>query len=191
MAFMPREQAMDERRRSSAVAGLILILLGGLFLIGQLFPGLWNWVGAYSWPLIVVAAGVLLLVLGLVFRAPGLVVPACIVGGVGCLLYWQNATNNWESWAYAWALIPGFVGVGTVLLGLLNRDRRTAGGGLWLILISLVLFAVFGSFLGGFNFLGAYWPVLVILLGVLALVRALFRSEREPAPAAPVETERP
>ena len=39
---------MDERRRSSAVAGLILILLGGLFLVGQLFPGLWNWVGAYS-----------------------------------------------------------------------------------------------------------------------------------------------
>jgi hypothetical protein len=40
-------------------------------------------------------------------------------------------TNNWESWAYAWTLIPGFAGIGIywpVLIILL---------GLWMILRSL------------------------------------------------------
>ena len=104
-------------------------------------------------------------------------VPACIVGGIGGLLYWQNATGNWESWAYAWALIPGFVGVGVVLSRLLGGGGRKAlqeGGSL--ILISLALFAVFGSWLGGLNLFGDYWPVLLILWGVWLLIRPLFRS---------------
>ena len=50
-------------------------------------------------------------------------------------------------------------------------------GGLWLIVISLILFAVFSAimapFVGGPTFLGRYWPVLLILLGLLLLGRAL------------------
>jgi hypothetical protein len=104
-------------------------------------------------------------------------VPACIVGGIGGLLYWQNATGNWESWAYAWTLIPGFVGVGIVLSGLLGGDtQQSVRGGAWLILISLVLFTIFGSFLGGLGLLGPYWPVLLIALGLLVLVRSFFRA---------------
>ena len=104
-------------------------------------------------------------------------VPACIVGGIGGLLYWQNATGNWESWAYAWTLIPGFVGVGIVLSGLLGGEiRQSVSGGGWLILISLVLFTIFGSFFGALGIVGDYWPVLLILLGLLILIRSLFRS---------------
>ncbi len=165
---------MNRRRRSSLAGGLVLILLGVLFLTVQLMPGLQLW---FSWPLIIVGVGVLLLILGLVTGAPGMAVPACIVGGIGGLLYWQNSTGNWESWAYAWTLIPGFVGVGIVLSGLLGGEtRQSVRGGGGLILISLVLFTVFGSFLGGLNLLGPYWPVLLIVLGLWVLVRPLFRS---------------
>ena len=45
----------------------------------------------------------------------------------------------------------------------------------WLILISLVLFAIFGSFFGALGLVGDYWPVLLIVLGLLMLVRRLFR----------------
>jgi len=165
---------MNRRHRSSLAGGLVLILLGVLFLAVQLMPGLQLW---FSWPLIIVGVGVLLLILGLVTGAPDMAVPACIVGGIGGLLYWQNSTGNWESWAYAWTLIPGFVGVGIVLSGLLGGKPRQPvreGGGL--ILISLVLFTVFGSFLGGLSLLGPYWPVLLIVLGLWVLVRPLFRS---------------
>ena len=165
---------MNRRHRSSLAGGLVLILLGVLFLAVQLMPGLQLW---FSWPLIIVGVGVLLLILGLVTGVPGLAVPACIVGGIGGLLCWQNSTGNWESWAYAWTLIPGFVGVGTVLSGLLGGEtRQSVRGGGGLILISLVLFAVFGSFLGGLNLLGPYWPVLLIVLGLWVLIRPLFRS---------------
>ena len=167
---------MRKSQRSNLASGLALILIGAVFLVVQFVPGLHIWV---SWPLIIVGVGVLLLVIGLLTGVPGMAVPACVVGGIGGLLYWQNATGNWESWAYAWALIPGFAGVGEILSGLLGGDlRRSLVPGGWLILISLILFAIFGSFFGAIGVLGTYWPVLIIALGVLSLIRPLL-SRRE------------
>ena len=167
---------MRKSQRSNLASGLALILIGAVFLVVQFVPGLHIWV---SWPLIIVGVGVLLLVIGLLTGVPGMAVPACVVGGIGGLLYWQNATGNWESWAYAWALIPGFAGVGGILSGLLGGDlRRSLVPGGWLILISLILFAIFGSFFGAIGVLGTYWPVLIIALGVLSLIRPLL-SRRE------------
>ena len=174
---------MTSSQRSALIGGLILIGIGILFLIGQLVPGLFNWLDAFSWPLTIVAAGVVLLIIGVLANAPGMAVPACIVGGIGLLLYWQNHTGNWESWAYAWALIPGFVGVGTLLMGVWQGKWDEARGGLWLIVISALLFVVFGSFLGGLfggslGFIGQWWPVALIALGVLSLIDALAKRRR-------------
>ena len=164
---------MNSKRRSGLVGGLVLILLGVWFLVTQWVPGLQVW---FSWPMIIVGVGALLLIIGLLAGAPAMAVPACIVGGIGGLLYWQNATGNWDSWSYAWALIPGFVGVGVLVSGLLGGEtRQSIREGGWLILISLVLFAVFGSLFGGLGLLGPYWPVLLILLGLLLLARVAFR----------------
>ena len=169
---------MDARLRTSLAAGLVLILLGVLFLAAQLIPGLEVWLRPELWwPLIIVGIGVLLLLVGLLTSVPAMAVPACVVGGIGVLLFWQNATNNWDSWAYAWALIPGFLGVGIILSGLFSgKVRESIGAGVWLIVISLVLFTVFGSLLGGPRLLGVYWPVLLIVLGLFILIRPLFRS---------------
>lgn len=169
---------MERRTRTSVVGGLLLILLGLFFLAYQVMPDRLAWLRLeMGWPMIVVAVGAGLLIFGLLVGAPGMAVPACIVAGIGMLLYWQNATGNWESWAYAWTLIPGFVGVGTILAGILGEGRLRDGleGGFWLITISLVMFAIFGSFLGGMNLFGPYWPALLILLGLIILVRSFFR----------------
>jgi hypothetical protein len=177
---------MNPGRRSSQLAGgVLLILLGAVILALQLYPPFRAWVDSLDWssgwPLVTVAVGVFLFVLGVLLGAPGMAVPACIVGGIGLLLYWQNATGNWASWAYAWSLIPGFVGVGVILAGLLERRTGPAlrGGG-WLILISLILFLVFGTFLGGMDLLGGYWPVLLIVLGLIWLGGSLFGRRRRP-----------
>lgn len=169
---------MERRTRSSIVGGTLLILLGLFFLAYQVMPGLFHIPQVeMGWPLIVVTVGVGLLLFGLLVGAPGMAIPACIVGGIGLLLYWQNLTGDWESWAYAWTLIPGFVGVGIIVAGLFGegRLRDALSGGLWLILISLVMFAIFASFLGGFDLLGPYWPALLVLLGLILLVRSFFR----------------
>lgn len=174
---------MTSSQRSALVGGVILILLGVLFLAGQFVSNLWSsWVGL-SWPLTIVAVGVLLLIIGLVANAPGMAVPACVVGGIGLLLFWQNQTGNWESWAYAWALIPGFVGVGTIVASLWEGKWSGVRGGLWLILISAIMFAVFGSLFGGLfggelGFIGKWWPLALILLGVLSFVDYLYETPR-------------
>ncbi len=174
---------MDKRRSPGIVISIILILLGLWFLAVEFVPWLSAWVGGdRGWPLTIVAVGLGLFIVGLVTGAPGMSVPACIVGGIGGLLYWQNATGHWESWAYAWALIPGFGGVGTMLMGLLSGQWRTVGAGAWTLFVSLVLFAVFGSFLGGLGLFGAYWPALLIMLGVLLLVRALLAPRPKVTP---------
>ena len=164
---------MGTRRRSDLAFGLVLILVGIVFLAMQFVPGLRGW---FSWPWIIVGVGLFLLFIGIMSGVPGMAVPACIVGGIGGLLWWQNATGDWASWSYAWALIPGFAGVGGVVSGLLSgRGLRAVGEGTTLIVISLVMFVIFGSFFGAFGGLGEYWPVLLIVLGVLVLVRGLFR----------------
>ena len=169
---------MDRTRRSGIVGGLFLILLGAVLLVGQLVPSLWGWVNEWSWPLIVVAVGVFLLILGIVSAAPGMTVPASIVSGIGLLLWWQNATGNWASWAYAWTLIPGFAGIGTFLMGLWTGEGRRMREGAWAVLTSLILFAIFASFLGGPAVLGQYWPALLILLGLMSLGQYFLRARK-------------
>ncbi len=168
---------METSRRSNLVIGMLLVFLGAVFLIYQLIPalhGLISWTSA--WPLIVVGVGLAFLLIAAVGHVPGMAIPASIIGGIGLLLLWQNSTNNWGSWAYAWTLIPGYVGIGLLLMGLLSgKTRQVLSGGLWLIVISLVLFFIFGSFLGGPNF-GDFWPILLIGLGFLILLRPLIRA---------------
>ena len=163
-------------RRFGVIAALALIVIGVALLLVQFVPELQNWYRSlsFSWPMIVVGVGALLLILGLLSGAPAMAVPACIVGGIGLLLSWQERTGHWESWAYVWTLIPGFTGVGTVLAALLGgKTRRGLRGGLSLILISAVLFVIFGAFFGGLDWVGPYWPVLLIVAGLALLVYGL------------------
>jgi hypothetical protein len=159
------------RRRGSVFGGLILILAGLLFLALEMSPGLAERIDlGRHWPLIIIAVGGLFLLTA--FAAPPLAIPGALIGGIGSLLYYQNLTNNWESWAYAWALIPAFAGLGLVFQGLLG-DR--SGGGVRhggrLILIGLILFAVFGIFFAGWLDWGVAWPLVLVLIGAWLLLR--------------------
>ncbi|OGO16383.1 MAG: hypothetical protein A2Z14_04390 [Chloroflexi bacterium RBG_16_48_8] len=169
---------MERKKRSNIGVGVLLILIGAFSLVYQLVPGLQDLMDlSFDWPVSIIAFGLFLLVLGLLVGAPGMAVPAMIFAGIGGLLYWQNATGNWESWGYVWTLIPGFVGLGVFLAELLEGKVASAiqGGGM-LILISLIMFLIFSSFMGGPEWIGPYWPILIILLGVIMLVRSIFRK---------------
>jgi hypothetical protein len=164
---------MDVQRRSNLALGVVLIVLGGIFLATQLIPGLGL---ILSWPWIVIGVGASLLLIGLLVGAPDMAVPACIVAGIGGILYYQNLTGDWTSWSYMWALIPAFVGVGMLLASLIGgRSRSAYREGLRTVLVGVILFLVFGSFFGAFSWLGAYWPLLLVGAGLLILVEGLFK----------------
>jgi hypothetical protein len=78
-----------------------------------------------------------------------------------------------------WALIPGFVGFGILLMNLLGGKEEGSSykDGGTLILISFILLAVFGSFFGAIGLAGRYWPVLLILLGLVLMGRTLFTKK--------------
>ncbi len=162
------------RKQSAVVAGLILIAVGMLFLALQAFPAVAGQLDlARHWPLLIVTVGGLFLV-GALSGTAALAVPGSIITSLGLLLAYQNATANWASWSYAWALIPGFVGLGLVLMGLLDPDHRAAlRAGSRLILISLILFLIFAGFFGA---LGSFWPVLLILVGGFLFLHSRTRS---------------
>jgi len=159
------------QKQSSIIIGTILILVGILFLLVQFFPGLAvNLDISLQWPLIIIAVGTLLL-LSAFLGTPALAIPGSIVAGIGGILYIQNLTNTWSSWSYVWTLIPGFVGIGLIIAGVLGHQRRNSWReGSRLLLISAVLFLVFGAFFNGFSNVGQYWPVLLIGVGLWQLL---------------------
>lgn len=169
---------MNKSRRESIASGVILILIGLIFLAFQLVPSLQVWTTEeFTWPVWVFIVALGLLVIGALTGTADMLVPASIVGGIGGILYLQNAgIITWESWAFIWTLIPGFVGIGSVLAGLLKWNRKEIVDGLETILVSAVLFLVFGSLFGdtfGYVPFRTYLPILLIGLGLFLFVRAL------------------
>jgi hypothetical protein len=171
------------QKRKNIASGLMLILIGLAFLAFQIFPGLNVWVGdRFTWPvgIMLVAAG--LLAIGVLTGTADMLIPASIVAGIGGILYLQNERIlTWESWAYLWTLIPGFVGIGVLLSGIIQWKRSHIIDGLQTMLVSAVLFFIFGSWLGdmfGFFPFQDLLPFLLIALGVVLFIRALFDRGR-------------
>jgi peptidoglycan/LPS O-acetylase OafA/YrhL len=168
------------KNRGQLALGVILILLGAVFIASKQFPAVSQWIDLYMQPpLNIVAVGGLILLIGLLIGAPGMAVPAAIVAGIGGILYYQTKTGDFQSWSYMWTLIPGFVGVGIILSGLLSRNLQQARSGLNLMAVSAVLFVVFAAFFGKLSLLGPYGPaVLLVALGVWILISGFLRGNK-------------
>jgi hypothetical protein len=181
-------------RNAPAVLGAILVFVGVVFLAGQLL----NFdLGEIGWPFYVIAPGVAVLVLGLILSGgTPLIIGGSVATMVGLVLLYQNATDHWESWAYAWALVgPGAAGIGTFLAGARNGNPGMVRAGLWQAGTGVALFAAglvfFEGIIGisGRRFPLPEWlpPAAIVALGAALIVWALIgrRSEgEEPPPSA-------
>jgi FtsH-binding integral membrane protein len=176
------------RRDTNLTIAALLIVAGVVALVAQLvrIP-----LGRYMWPFSVVTPGIILVVLGLGLRAQaseGLTVLGSMVTGVGLVLFLQNLTGLWASWAYAWALVaPGAVGLGLVIYGTvrdnpakLHEGWRAMRAGLWMFVVGFVFFELVLG-ISGFGLGNQYWPIAIIILGVLLLVRNVIwhRDEKQ------------
>lgn len=174
-------------RRGSLTFGLILILLGGWFLTLQFVPSVGEWFeSVVDWPFWIIGPGLIFLFAALVSTVTDLAIPGSIMIGIGLILMYQNETGDWASWSYAWALIISFVGIGIFLsFALRGKFRKAFSEASSPFLTGLVMFLIFGSIFraayGQSPFLGEYWPVLLIALGLWMLVRPFFRKSKKSA----------
>jgi hypothetical protein len=164
---------LETRNRANMIVSLILIGLGALILLGQVLR-----IGAL-WPLFIIVPGLMFFV-GMAFggKAAGpLAIPGSIVTMVGLILLVQSWLQHFESWIYAWTLIPAAVGIGLVIHGKWSGDDRSIRTGRRVMTIALIVFLVVGAFfelivhlskapLGGY-----LWPLLMIGVGVYLLMR--------------------
>jgi hypothetical protein len=175
--------------RSGVALGAILIIVGAILFAGQAAGvGL----GDLGWPLWIVAAGIAILLVGLLLiPESGTVVGGTIVTTVGLVLLYQDATGHWESWAYAWALVgPAASGLGLAIWGVRRADAGRIRNGIWGLLGGLAMFAIgFLFFEGIIGISGRRVPVpewaipaALIAIGVVVLLRGVLQR-REPQPS--------
>jgi len=189
------QQSFGQRSAAApAILGLLFIVVGAIFLVARevgwdLFTSVEGW----GWPLFIIVPGLVLLAVALVPARPagvGFGIAGAVVTTVGSILLYQSRTGEWESWAYAWALIPLAAGAALVLYGLYAHSPSMIRGGTWMSGIGAVLFVV-----GAWFFQGVFtgetrpqfaesWPMLVVAFGGLLVLRALF-VRREPQEAKP------
>jgi hypothetical protein len=175
---------MEKKNRTQLVLGMLLILVAGWLIATRIQPDLVNLFNfTFDWPMWVMLAGAALLVIGLLVGAPDMAIPASIVAGIGGILYYQEASSNWESWAYLWTLIPGFVGVGKILSGLIGGDFLAClREGLKLLLTCAIMFTIFATIFNAwtiFGSLSAYVPIaLLFVLGIWLIVRGILRQRK-------------
>ncbi len=160
------------RDQRNTVGAFLLIGLGVIFLIGQIFNiNFWSMVG-FSWPVFILIPGVIFLALAFAGdrKMSGFVFPGAVITGTGAILWYQNVTNNWESWAYIWTLYPTFIGLALMFNGRRNgkekeiqTGRRVATYGVIAFLMGAAFFelVVFGG-----NSALTGWIVPLALIGV-------------------------
>ena len=184
---------MNRQNRTELILGLLLILAGIWFVVSRQIPALRPWANLnLEWPVYVIGAGALMLVLGLATGRPRMAIPATIVAGGGKILWYQNQTQDWESWSFLWTLIFAFVGIGVILAGLLgDNPPYNLRRGLNLLVISAALFLIFATIMGRLSVLGDYGAAaLLIFIGLYVIGRSLFRTRsREGERSRPREGE--
>ncbi len=167
-----------------AVLGMALIAIGALVLLTRAAGiDLFDSIGAWGWPAFIIVPGLALLGLSLVPTRPagvGFATAGAIVTTVGLLLAYQSRTGHWESWAYAWALLPTAAGLALVAYGLYSQQRPMLRSGLWMAGIAGSLFVagawyferLFAGQLDGLD-PSEWWPVILMAIGAVIAARAI------------------
>jgi hypothetical protein len=187
----------QSRNAGALVGGATLIALGLLALFSQVFKGFSFW-GTF-WPFIIIGFGGLFFA-GMVAsgRSGGpLAIPGTIIASIGLMLFIQNLTGHFESWAYGWTVILFSVGLGIYIMGWWSGEPEQRRSGGKVMRIGLIMFLIFGAFFEGLIFRSLAFsnyivPVMLIALGLYLVIQrsgliAPRKDENQPASELPEE----
>jgi hypothetical protein len=174
----------------------IPVLMTGVILFLCSVSGQWGW-WAFLWPLEVIAVALGFVLAAIFLRVVWLMVPASIVGLTGLVLQFCAVTGLWGSWAVLWTVVPFSVGLPLLLIGMFKKIEGVKLAGIILCGFAGLCFAAMSSIL-----VTSLWitrlvgPAIVLTLGILMVVSALFKPgaaaattavapAADPAPEAP------
>lgn len=175
---------MMAQTQRNTFGAILLIGLGLLFLVGQVFNINFWAIAGFSWPVLILIPGVIFLALAFSGsrKMAGFVFPGTIITGTGAILWYQNVTGNWESWAYAWTLYPALVGLAMIFAGQRQGNERTVTTGSGMVKYSTIAFVAAAAFFELLIFHGngalTGW---IVPLGLVAAGGYLLLSGRAPA----------
>ncbi len=168
--------------------GLLLIGIGGLFLLSQIFG--FSPFGMI-WPFFIILPGAIFLYAAYTGdkKKAGFAVPGAIITGTGAILLYQNITDHWASWAYAWTLYPVFLGLALSFMGKRTGETNTYQTGQGFIRWGSIAFIVAAAFFelvvfdhGAFGNL--LLPMVLIGAGAWMLMRGGKPSEKRKVSAS-------
>ncbi len=152
------------RESRSLVWGILLIIIGFLFLLSNLGWFEFDW--GDIWPLVIIIGGIMFWIGWLANRKEyGLLMPGTILLVYGCMFQY-SVLNGWYYMDIFW---PGFLlgpGLGFLFMYLLGNHEKgllIPGG----ILIGLAVL-----FWSGQDFSRLFWPLLIIGVGVYLLFKS-------------------
>ncbi len=181
---MPDESKSISLETKKIAVGVSLVVLGIVFLAGELLNiNIWP----FGWPIFILMPGIIILAFSLVTKGKTgepLAICGSILTMLGLLFLYQNSTNHWQSWAYAWALVgPISVGLGQLMYGTISDQDKLIETGKRYLLIGGIIFAVgfvFFELIIGISglALGSFgWALLLIGLGTLLIMHALKKNK--------------
>ncbi len=169
---------MNESNRGTMIAGIALIVMGALFFALNLIPGM---DAGKTWPLILIVLGVGFCLPAFVWykskeSLAGLFIPGCILLILGAIFLFNTLTGIWNVWSIAWILIPASVGLGLITAAAMgNWDRSVKMVGIWMLIISLCLFALFAALFANIVVKSIGAGILVVT-GVIMLLRSFLKK---------------
>ena len=160
----------SSNRREAMVGGTLLIAIGVLVLLAQ------NIKTEALGLLFVPALGGLFLIAGIIGRQVGFIIPGGVLTGIGLgLIFTQNPQAAGTETAQGGVFFIGFA-LGWFLITVLSKLFTSETQ--WWALIPGVIMALLGGalMLGGaalnvLEFVGRWWPLLLVALGLVIIVR--------------------
>jgi len=151
-------------RRSSALFGFLLIVIGGLALAYNFVsPWLvWNfaWLPWRLWPLSVILMGLCFVIPALISQhrgVGGLFLPGIPILALGCILLFNSIFNAWGVWAWVWPVVILALAMGFLCAAWKLRN-------IWLLIPGVIIGA--NGLLLLFCAITGQWTLWAVLWGI-------------------------
>jgi len=160
--------------KASPLIGVLLILMG--LILGGSALGIFN--QNIIWPLMPLLVGIGLLLGYILYQQyPGLLMPGSILVIISLPLFYCTISGNWESMTTIWPIFILAPSIGFFVTYFIALKEKSQ------LILAIILFLTGLLFLLINIYFGAFWSVILIILGLLLIGLSLIRRQPKKQPS--------